>query len=327
MDDKQQHPLLTVVIAVLNRKELLPRTLQSVLSQSFKSFKLFVVDNGSVDGTLDVIESWLPRFEKAGIEARKLTESRQGLSRARNRGIAETDTPYVMFFDSDDEMLPTHLEKIAEELTANPATELLWFDINERDSDGWTTLKTVNDENVIRGHLLHATLASARFVVKTELIKTLGGFDESLLAWEDLEIGVRLLCSANNKRKRYGEPTAVIHTHADSITGTSFSGKSAMLERSLDLCEDALKRYGKAEEAIWVDVKRMVLAGLYAREGSKDLSVRLSDKVLDKTGSAGRRIALGFVRDTVAYFGRGGCAVGKALISNRKKTRKNRTVN
>ena len=318
MEKTEPNPLISIIIAVLNRRELLVRTLASIESQRFRDFELIISDNGSDDGTAEVIENWKVRFEKKGIRTVGVTEPRRGICQARNRGLREARGKYVMFFDSDDEMLPGHLELLAGELTQHPEIDLMWFDIKEQDEDGWTSVKSVDDRNEMRGHILHSTLASARFVVSRELLVGLGGLDESIYAWEDVELGVRLLAAAKKKRKLNCEPQVVVHPHRDSITGSSFANKRESLERSLDLCEEALKRYGREDECVWVDVKRMVLAGLYAREGEKELSARLSDKVLAKTGSGRRRIALGFVRDTVAYFGRGGCAIGKALIRQDK---------
>lgn len=318
MESEKEKKRLTVIISVLNREELLPRTLDSILRQTFKNFELIIVDNGSDDGTVRVIEKYLPKLKEAGIETRWMEERKRGISAARNKGLTAVGTEWVMFFDSDDEMEPWHLKSIHEELTARPATDLLWFDIKEVDEEGWTKVRSVDDADIMRGHILHATLGSARFAVSTELIRSLGGFDESILAWEDLELGVRLLCAAKSARKLNCEPGMRVYRHEDSITGSTFSSKNGDIEHAMDLCEDALRRSGRQEDTVWVDVKRMVVAGHYAREGERGMSSRLSDKVLDRTARARNRIALGFVRDTVAYFGRGGCAIGKALVRKDK---------
>lgn len=318
MESEKETKLLTVILPVLNREDLLPRTLQSIARQSLTDFDLIIVDNGSEDGTLSVIEKWLPKFSEKGINAIATTESRRGAGRARNKGLTLAETRWVMFFDSDDEMEPNHIKTINDYLNSHPETDLVWFDIKEMDDDGWTTVRSVDDSNIIRGHLLHATLSCARFAVRTELLRKLGGFDESLSAWEDLELGVRLLTTAENARKLNCEPGAVIHPHSDSITGSSYSSKRESLERAMDLCEEALRRAGRYEDTVWVDVKRMIVAGHYYREGEKKLSEKLSDMTLEKTSRARRRIALGFVRDTVSYFGRGGCAIAKALIRTDK---------
>lgn len=318
MKSENRDKLLTVIIAVLNREHLLPRTLESIYDQSLHDFDLIIVDNGSDDGTMRVIEKWMPKFSGKGINATVMTESRRGISRARNKGLTAVKTPWVMFFDSDDEMESNHLQTIHEELTARPDTELMWFDIKLRDEDGWTEVKSVEDSDVMRGHILHSSLASARFVVRTALLNSLGGFDESIQAWEDLELGVRLLSAAKDTRKLNCVPCVVVHSHSDSITGNGYSRNRESIERAMDLCEEALRQSGNEKHVIWIDVKRMVVAGHYAREGEKRLSERLSDKVLEHTASAGRRIILGFVRDMISYFGRGGCAIAKALIRTEK---------
>lgn len=314
MENANQQSLISIVIPVLNREALLPRTLDSILNQTLRPFDVILVDNGSDDDSLALMESRAIRLNEAGIKTKVIIEKRRGQSSARNAGLREVSTPYVMWFDSDDEMEHDHLGTIQEELIAHPETDLMWFDIKTLDDDGWSETIAVDDSDLIRGHLLHSTLANARYVVKTKLVSELGGFDESLNAWEDVELGTRLLCAAENGRKFRREPMVIVHPHADSVTGSRFSDKSSTLESALDLCENALRRYGREDDTIWVDVRRMILSGLYAKEGNRSLSTRLSDKVLDRTKSARNRIALGFVRDTVAYFGRGGSTIAKALI-------------
>lgn len=97
-------PFFSVVIPSYNRAGVIEKTIVSVLNQTCQDFEIIVVDDGSVDGTAEVVE---------GIPDNRVFLIRQGNaggSAARNRGIAEAKGLYIAFLDSDDSFLPMHLQ-------------------------------------------------------------------------------------------------------------------------------------------------------------------------------------------------------------------------
>ena len=101
--------MVDVVIPSYNRKGFLKRAIQSVQNQTFKDWKLWVVDDGSTDGSFDELED---AFSSSVFPIKCLTlESNKGVSFARNRGIEQGRAEWVAFLDSDDEWLPDKLEK------------------------------------------------------------------------------------------------------------------------------------------------------------------------------------------------------------------------
>ena len=101
----------SIIIPTFNRAQILPDTLMSILSQTFTDFEILVVDDGSTDDTRQVIEALAdPRINYF----HKVNEER---NIARNFGTNLASAEYVTFFDSDDIMLPTHLELSNKELT------------------------------------------------------------------------------------------------------------------------------------------------------------------------------------------------------------------
>ena len=97
--DLATRPAMTVVIGTLNRRELLQRSIVSLLKQSCPAdrFEILVVDNGSTDGTVEMVR----RFAAAAPNLRLVEEPTRGLSHARNRGIAESRGELIAFFDDD----------------------------------------------------------------------------------------------------------------------------------------------------------------------------------------------------------------------------------
>ena len=111
MAKKIQH-LIDIVIPAYNRKQLLKRAVSSVYNQSYKNWRLFIVDDGSTDGTSDEIYG-----EKTQLLSLK---QNKGVSYARNYGIKQGRAEWLAFLDSDDEWLSHKLEKQIEYSDKNP---------------------------------------------------------------------------------------------------------------------------------------------------------------------------------------------------------------
>ncbi len=95
--------LVSVIISLYNKKEYIGRTIQSVLDQTISDFEIIVVDDGSVDGSSDVVKS----FHDNRIQL--FRQKNQGVSIARNNGVKKADADFIAFLDADDEWLPNHL--------------------------------------------------------------------------------------------------------------------------------------------------------------------------------------------------------------------------
>ncbi|MEZ8991462.1 glycosyltransferase family 2 protein [Vibrio breoganii] len=89
---------VSVIIPIYNAKEYLERTIKSVLSQSYENFELILVDDGSIDSSLEICEN----FAKSDDRVLVLTQSNKGVSSARNKGLKRATGQWVYFLDSDD---------------------------------------------------------------------------------------------------------------------------------------------------------------------------------------------------------------------------------
>lgn len=257
--------LLTVVIPVRNRAGIVGRTLASIDAQSVAPAKVVLVDNGSTDNTMQVLRQWADGRENVVIAS----EPRPGAAAARNRGLAEVNTPYVYFFDSDDTMSPTMIEDITEGLKRENMPPLATFDIEHQSIDGRISMMAYRKKgDPVINHLFHACLATMRTVVLADEVRRAGGWDEELPAWNDLEMGIRLALRNTPVWLPMRQPGRNI-SGAESITGTGFSQKAGVWEKSLDRIETDL-RASRPELAPLVDYRRAILAGNYRREGATE---------------------------------------------------------
>ena len=102
----QTAPCISVILPTFERAHLLPRSIGSVLAQTFSDWELIVIDDGSTDNTAQVVQAWAKQTPRI----RYIRQDNQGVGGARNRGIAHARGHYVACLDSDDEYLPDHLE-------------------------------------------------------------------------------------------------------------------------------------------------------------------------------------------------------------------------
>src|SRR5262249_51175789 len=108
--------LFSVIIPTYNRRKLLQETLDSVWAQSFTDFEVIVVDDGSTDGTEDVLK---PQQDRLKL----IVNEHLGPGAARNAGARVAKGQYLAFLDSDDLWFPWTLSTFAELIAkqSNPA--------------------------------------------------------------------------------------------------------------------------------------------------------------------------------------------------------------
>jgi len=105
-------PTLSVVVPVYNVREWLRPAMDSVLSQSLTDLQVIVVDDGSSDGSADVIREYAARDERIQI----VTKENAGLGAARNTGAEHATGQYIAFFDSDDLLMPGAYQAMVDQL-------------------------------------------------------------------------------------------------------------------------------------------------------------------------------------------------------------------
>jgi glycosyltransferase involved in cell wall biosynthesis len=116
MTDTAPHapPKVSVLIATYNRARMLGAAIDSVLAQSYQDFELIVVDDGSTDGTRELVA------RRYGSAVRYIYQENRGRSEARNTGIKAARGDFFAFLDSDDAWLPEKLARQVRLLEQRP---------------------------------------------------------------------------------------------------------------------------------------------------------------------------------------------------------------
>ena len=119
-----KHPFFSVIVICYNSEDTIENCINSILSQSYKSFDIICVNDGSNDNTLKLLE----KFSKSDNRVRILSQKNNGRGSARNLGIENSKSPFISFVDSDDHVDEDFLLHAYDTIQVNK-TDLIIYDI------------------------------------------------------------------------------------------------------------------------------------------------------------------------------------------------------
>jgi glycosyltransferase involved in cell wall biosynthesis len=199
---KMGSPLVSIICTCFNHEKYIVGALDSVLSQSYGFIELVIIDNGSKDHSVNLIQSW-QKSNKGAIETRLILHAATiNYCQSFNQGLAIVKGKYLIDLSGDDELQPHHVARAVEALEGaedavyfsnaflvgdNSASAHTFYPINE---DG-CLLQPVASGNVYEHVVQKNFLCAATLVFKTDALKNEGGYDEDL-SYEDFDIIVRL---------------------------------------------------------------------------------------------------------------------------------------
>lgn len=219
--------LVSVVIPAYNAADFIAHALNSVLAQTYRRREVLVVNDGSTDDTVRVLQAY-------GDAIRIVHKSNGGLSSARNRGIREAAGEFVAFLDADDRWLPDKLARQVEILLRDPAVGFCSTRTLVEAPDGTLTGEWPCPK--IEGTLLRTLFlrngsipgSGSGVLVRRSLFDQAGGFDETLRSLEDVDMWMRL--AAVTGYACIDAPLTVIVKHPASMS------------RNLDIMREAALR-------------------------------------------------------------------------------------
>ena len=184
-------PSVSVVIATYNRADLLPETIESVLTQTFRDFELIVVDDGSTDNTQEVLKSY-------GDRLRFLRQENRGPSAARNFGVSHARASWISIQDSDDICAPDHLETLYRCVEKKPDVGMVFANGAYIDDPGGKTIipqeksKRLAEKGVELPDLFSTSIVRLQAaLLSKEALLAVGGLDENLRIAMDLDLAFR----------------------------------------------------------------------------------------------------------------------------------------
>jgi len=202
------NPSISVIIPTYNRGALIDKTVQTVLSQDLpaEEVELIIVDDGSTDNTWEVLQS----LYSENPQIRLFTILNGGVANARNFGLKEARGEFVAYLDHDDLWLPDKLRLQRAKMLKNPNIGLVycnWLAVNEQGEPMkhalqlthhyWWRPKQGNAFPwILMPHIfefLRNPISSMTFpLMRTKMIREMGGFDVQTVPSDDWDLWIRL---------------------------------------------------------------------------------------------------------------------------------------
>ncbi|MEO9114773.1 MAG: glycosyltransferase family A protein [Gemmatimonadaceae bacterium] len=284
MPKHQTSPRVSVLMAVFNTVEYLRPALESISRQTYSDFELIVVDDGSNDGSTELLRSY------ASIEPRMLLIARNnlGLVATRNELLAAATGEFVAWMDSDDLSLPDRLSLQVEAFAADDRLVCLGGVAQCIDPEG-------NFLNIERYPLIHEEIlveqqkgGAMRFattMMRRQVALAVGGFRGSFKVGEDFDFLLRL--SEIGKMANLATTLYLYRQHLSSACGVFGSNWGAYRDQILDL---ARERREHGRDRLENGHTLEVVAG-ESRDGRLSASEKYSSWALHALQNGNRRIA------------------------------------
>lgn len=283
-------PEVSVIIPTYNRRAMLLEAIDSVLAQSTPAFELIVIDDGSTDGTSE--NDHLRRLAET-IRIRIDRIDHRGPAAARNRGAAIARAPLIAFLDSDDLWSPTKLERQLAFMRDNPGcaisqTNEIWIRNGQRVNPGHRHRKRAGD--IFIDSLRTCLIAMSSVMIRTDLFRSSGGFDEHMTAAEDYDLWLRILI--DHEAGLLDEPLVTRRGgHPDQLSATTPAlDRFRILALAKLLADDRLSPARRTSVVEVLAEKCRIYAGGLRRRDKID-EARLYEQVADQARGWATRAA------------------------------------
>ena len=195
-------PRFSIIIPIYNAERYLPECLTSIQAQTCRDFEVNLVDDGSTDGTLEL----LSRFIAEDLRFHIYLQDHHGVSSARNVGLRKATGDYICFVDADDQIAPTYIEDLYNAIDSQVDSSMGGFRKTDLLSHDECTIIPVNKKENLEENLLGFFAACSpdwqrylwnrmfkRSIIQLNNIR----FEEDIYYKEDGLFVIKYLCASN----------------------------------------------------------------------------------------------------------------------------------
>jgi glycosyltransferase involved in cell wall biosynthesis len=180
-------PLVSIITPSYNQAEFLERTIRSVLDQNYQNLEYIIIDGGSDDGSLGIIQKYSDQL------AWWVSEPDQGQTDAINKGFTKAKGEILAWLNSDDTYLVNAVSEAVDYLQSHPEVGMVYGDANLIDENdnviGSFPARQTDNKRLMRGYV-HIPQQASFF--RAELWKKVGPLDPSFFFAMDYDLWVRL---------------------------------------------------------------------------------------------------------------------------------------
>ncbi|GFO66045.1 glycosyltransferase [Geomonas paludis] len=249
MTERQTVATVSVIIAAYNAERYIAQAIDSVLAQSHPCVECIVVDDGSTDGTADIVRGY-------GSRVRYLYQENAERSAARNNGMREASGDLISFLDADDLLAPEKLAEQAAFLAQHPHYDVAYSRVsyfNDEDGSSFTPQRRTPSGDIVAELLYGNFITIHSPLIRRDAAERAGGFDPARNRYEDWEFLLRLALTG----ARFGFQDR-LHAKVRLHPGNTIGDQVKMFEAKLRVAEGVVEEFAEELARRSVDARGLV---------------------------------------------------------------------
>lgn len=228
------NPVVSIITPSFNRANLVVETAESIFRQTYPHWEWVVVDDGSSDNSVELFEEWSRKDARVRFFHRD--RNPKGACKCRNIAIEKATGDYLLFLDTDDLLASFCLEQRVGAMLQHPDVDFMIFSMlmfKTKYDDLkllWNIDKSINDiDRILWGD---AICQGTGTLWKKNRFVELGGWDDKLLLWQDIELHLRVLgLNASYHKALHLPPDVFIRVTDESLSRTGFNQPEKLKSR------------------------------------------------------------------------------------------------
>lgn len=178
-------PIVSVIIPCYNSSKYIIETLDSVYQQTYRNIEVVIIDDGSKDNSVEIIQNYIS--SKANF--RLIIQENTGQSIARSNAVEKSNGEFLFFLDSDDKIEKTYIQKCIEAFEKDSNLGIVYAKAKYFDAKNseWK-LPEFNIKKFLLGNSIHISA-----LIKREDFLKVGGFDKNLTFYEDWDLFISII--------------------------------------------------------------------------------------------------------------------------------------
>lgn len=271
---------LSVLLAVYNGEKYLKECINSILNQSYENWELIIVNDGSTDGTQQIIE------EFADERIHKLIQPNRGLAFSLNRAAEEAQGEILVRQDADDISEPNRIAVIAETFTHSDDYVMVASNATIVDEDGEklyerqivkTKVEAIDKILTLENPFVHGSLA-----FKASTFKECKGYDVSYPTSQDFDFIIRLI--SLGELSVISESLYKLRLHSESVTSRKSWRQIIYLNRFISTIKEFLVLEVSFKTKCTFFLSRIIIFIYFSRINCRSMYFYQIGSILDQTG-------------------------------------------
>ena len=246
--------MITVYITNYNYERYIEKAISSVLNQTLQDFELIIIDDGSKDGSRDIIEKYRDRDN-----IRIVYQQNKGLNATNNVALGLSNGKYIMRLDADDYLHENALKELSSKMENDDALGLVfpnYYLINKGNQIISQEIRHDFDKEV---QLLDQAAHGACTMIRSSFLKELGGYNEDYTCQDGYELWVKF--TRKFKVSNVGTPLFYYRQHGANLT----SNENRILDTRAQINADYIRQSGEDTSALVI---------IPVRGGEKDIAYK-----------------------------------------------------